>query len=331
MTTVDHATLDLLPDPTVIVGADGLVVAANRLAVRLAGQIEGRPAAKALPLDDEAGADWWACTKPLDRDARLLRRVPEVDLRLRTPDGGQRPVTLTAARVPDERGGVGVLVLSLRRAELRARLDAARSELVASVSHDLRSPLTGVRGFTKTLLARWERFTDEQRRQMLRTIEADAERITDLLNELLEVSRIDAGRLQLQRQMVDLAALVDHLEVTSLVPADLPNLYADPGRLEQVIVNLVQDAIHRGAERVTVSAEERAGGLACTIAGGAGTVSFAKAVRGRRVAGTGLGPYIAKGVVEAHGGRIWAHDGGVTFELPLGGLGADGRGGKVHA
>jgi signal transduction histidine kinase len=316
--TVDPATLDLLPDPTVLVGADGIVAVANDLAVRLAGDIEGRPAADALPLSDEAGADWWACTRPLEGDARLLARVPEVDLWLQTADR-PRPVTLTAARIPD--AGGTALLLSLRRAERRARLDAARSELVASVSHDLRSPLTSVRGFTRTLLARWERFTDEQRRQMLRTIDADAERIARLLNELLDVSRIDAGRLQLRRRMVDLGALVESLDVddvTARVPAGLPQLYADPDRVSQAIGNLVEDAVHRGAGRVTVAVEQRDASLACIIAGASGAPSFTKPVRDHRGAGTGLGPYVAKGIVEAHGGRIWAHDDAVTFELPLG-------------
>jgi signal transduction histidine kinase len=323
MTTFDPATLDLLPDPTVAVAADGTVVGANRLATRLGGDLHGRPAAEALPLYDETGADWWACTKPLDGDARLLPRVPEADLRLRL-DGRERPVTLTAARLPGKHGGVDLLVISLRRGERRARLDAARSELVSAMSHELRSPLTSVRGFTKTLLARWERFTDEQRQQMLRTIEVDAERVTRLLGELLEVSRIDAGRLHLQRQMVDLPALVERVDATSEVPADLPPLYADPGRLEQVLTSLVEEATHRGAERVTVAASHGAGVVEVTVTGeGAeaphGNV-FAKAVRGGRGAGSGLGPYIARGIVEAHGGRIWVGDGAVTFELPLGGL-----------
>jgi len=161
MTTVDVPTLDLLPDPTVVVSGAGEVVAANALASRLLAvpDLLGSAAHTVLPLLDEAGADWWACAAPLSGDARLVARVPEVDLRLQL-GGRERPVTVTANRVPGPGGEVALLVLSLRRGERRQRLDATRSELVSTVSHELRSPLTSVRGFTKTLLAKWDRVTD---------------------------------------------------------------------------------------------------------------------------------------------------------------------------
>lgn len=349
MTLVDRKTLDLLPDPTVVVSRSGVIVCANTLAARLVGipcqKLEGAAAAEVLPLLDEVDADWWSCARPLDGDGRLLARIPETDLRLQLGERGERPVLLTAARLPDDEGRVDLLVVSMRRAERRARMDATGTELVSTVSHELRSPLTSVRGFTKTLLAKWGRFSDDQKQQMLRTVNEDADRVTRLLGELLDVSRIDAGELRLRRQMVDAARTVDRVlarfrlvdeqrSLISLVPADLPRLYADPDKVEQVFTNLVENAVHHGEGEVTVSAEVADDAVTFTITDqGPGIPAtqlayvFAKFARqsGERRAGTGLGLYITKGIVEAHGGRIWAegrNGGGARFlfTVPRGGL-----------
>jgi PAS domain S-box-containing protein len=346
MTGADPATLDLLPDATVLVDGQGIVVAANDLAARLIGvpakELQGRSAPEAVPLVDEAGADWWTCAAPLAADARLLPRVPEADLLLRTAAGAQRPVTLTGVRIPGEQGSPVLLVLGLRRAERRARMDAMRSELVSTVSHELRSPLTSVRGFTRTLLAKWDRFNDEQKQQMLRTVHEDAERVTRLLGEMLDISRIDAGLLRVARQMVDVGAIVDRVlarftfsedeqdrALISLVPADLPTIYADPDKLDQVFTNLVENALRHGAGRVTVDAAVAGQVVAFTVSDEGSGIPwqsrqqvFTKFFRSRGGAGTGLGLFICKGIVDAHGGRIWAHDGEadggrITFELPL--------------
>src|SRR6266568_7081628 len=99
----------------------------------------------------------------------------------------------------------GRLAIMLRTAHQRARLERSRADLVSTVAHELRSPLTSVKGFTSTLLAKWDRFTDDQKRVMLRTINYDADRVTRLLADLLDISRLEAGRLELKRQEVDVA------------------------------------------------------------------------------------------------------------------------------
>ena len=340
----DAVALDWLPDPTVIVDPDGRIVACNRLANRLVGvELQGTSAPEALVLTDEAGRDWWTCTRPLAGDPQLAPRVPETDLSLRVSDDRDRPVTVAAARVRVD--DTTYLVISLRRAERRRRLDAARSDLVSTVSHEIRSPLTSVKGFTKTLLAKWDRFTDEQKRQMLATVNDDADRVTRLLGELLDVSRIDAGRLRLRRQLINLTDVVDRVasrfsvadpdgRLVVNLPAGAPQLYADPDKVDQVVTNLVENALKYSDGKVEICGEVTDESVRVTVVDeGRGIAPehleaiFTKFFRrsGERRSGTGLGLYITKGIVEAHGGRMWATSevgkgSRFNFTLPRGGL-----------
>ncbi len=159
------------------------------------------------------------------------------------------------------------LVISLRGAEQRARTERSRADLVSTVAHELRSPLTSVKGFTATLLAKWHRFTDDQKRVMLETVNADADRVTRLITELLDVSRIESGRLEVHRQRVDIPArarmiIAGHVaageraERFRLDVSDaLPETWLDQDKLDQIIGNLVENALRHGAGNVTIVVE----------------------------------------------------------------------------
>ncbi|MGN9793941.1 ATP-binding protein [Streptomyces sp. OZ13] len=340
---------DDLPDGLVVADETGRVVCFNRAAVRITAVARadaiGRPLERVLPLEDLKGRRWWTLTDPY---GGLATRVGQPERNLLLPGG--REVLVSARYVRDvPTGPVRKLVVSLRGTEARRRSERSHAELIATVAHELRSPLTSVKGFTATLLAKWERFTDDQKRLMLETVDADANRVTRLIAELLDISRIDSGRLEVRRQPVDLAAAVrrhvdahvaagqtpDRFRVD--VTGPLPDLWADPDKVDQVLGNLLENAVRHGEGTVTIdiapspSAGEQSGtGTAVTVSDeGPGIPEesmarvFTRFWRGSKRGGTGLGLYIVKGIVEAHGGTITVGrgpGGGAQFRfiLPVG-------------
>jgi PAS domain S-box-containing protein len=343
------AYLELLPDAVVVVDADGRVAYTNPAAERLvrAGRDEltGRPLDDVVPLRDSAGNPWWTCSERLRR-LPGVRRVPPRELHL-VAGGEPSPVELTASFLRDRDGRVVQAVCVLRDAKGRHRGDSQRGELISTLAHELRSPLTSVKGFTSTLLHRWERFSDDQKREMLKTVNMDADRVTRLIRELLDVSRIDAGRLELRRSEFDLAAMAtgivgrfdlqhDGHSFRITFPDDFPRVYADPDKIEQVLTNLVENAVKysdggeisvTGAvteDEVEVAVRDHGVGIPPDQLPLIFTKFYRREGSGAP-SGTGLGLFIARGLVEAHNGRIWADsapDQGTTlrFRLPRGGL-----------
>ncbi|HEV2451582.1 MAG TPA: PAS domain-containing sensor histidine kinase, partial [Streptosporangiaceae bacterium] len=336
---------DELPDGLVVADQAGRVQVFNAAAARLTGQraadVLGQDIREALPLRDADGRDWWACTDPYHGLCTRTRH-PEASLYL--ADGTEILVSMSyirerrcdpAATAAGVSHPVRRLMLSLRGAEQRARLERSRADLVSTVAHELRSPLTSVKGFTATLLNKWYRFTDDQKRVMLETVNADADRVTRLITDLLDVSRIESGRLEVCRQLVDIPAQARKIiagHVAAGEPAErfrlevrepLPETWLDADKLCQIIGNLVENAVRHGAGTVTVVVEPariddgqggKAPGVAVSVRdqGDGVAPEFAPRVfrpvwRAKRRGGTGLGLFIVKGLVEAHGGTIGVH------------------------
>ncbi|MBB5938888.1 signal transduction histidine kinase [Streptomyces zagrosensis] len=305
-----------------------------------------------LPLEDLEGRRWWVLTDPY---GGLATRGGQPERNLLLPGGRE---VLVAARYVRQRptGPVQRVVVTLRGTEARRRNERSHAELIATVAHELRSPLTSVKGFTATLLAKWERFTDDQKRLMLETVDADANRVTRLIAELLDISRIDSGRLEVRRQPVDIAAAVRrHVRAHTTaghrpdlflikVVEPLPDLWADPDKVDQVLGNLLENAVRHGEGTVTIEVTptivtvtpQPAGApvesvgqprTAVTVSDeGAGIPEesmgrvFTRFWRGSKRGGTGLGLYIVKGIVEAHGGSITvgrSSAGGAEFRFTL--------------
>lgn len=340
-------TYDELPDGVLVADDQGTVVALNAAGARLLGRAAdaavGRDLRDVMPLTDAGGNDWWKCTDPY---GGLVMRSgqPERQLCLAGPDGQAVRELLVTARYVREapRGKVTRVVVAFRDAAARERLERNRADLISTVAHELRSPLTSVKGFTATLLAKWERFNDEQKKVMLETVNADADRVTRLLADLLDVSRIDAGRLELHRQVVDIEHAVRKTVAGRIaagepesrfvveVEGPLPEMWLDPDKVEQILGNLVENALKYGAGTVTVTVIGSPSGAEVTVSDeGEGIpremlarvfTKFWRRGDGGRRSGTGLGLFIVKGLVEAHGGEITAGraaSGGAEFRFTL--------------
>jgi signal transduction histidine kinase len=268
-----------------------------------------------------------------------LRDMAKAARRMETGDYGQR--VQTASR--DE---VGQLALAFNRmsGELESR-ERLRRDLVANVSHELKTPISALRARLENLLDGVERADTATLQVML----SQTERLTRLVDQLLELSRLESGDVPMVRQSLALRPLVERVlseidvvrarrdvELAEHVPDDLPAVYADPERVHQVLFNLLDNAVRftPSGGRVTVTAHRGNGNVDVAVADtGPGIAPehlprlFERfyrvdSGRSRDEGGTGIGLAIARSVVEAHGGRIWAESqpgrgSTFTFELPV--------------
>jgi signal transduction histidine kinase len=342
---------DDLPDGLVVADRAGLVTVFNRAASRLTGidaaAALGQEVSQALPLQDAEERCWWNETQPYD-GLRTRTRHPERSLYL--PDGTELLVSVGYVRDREygagwrhHPGAVRRLAITLRGTQQRARAERTRADLVSTVAHELRSPLTSVKGFTATLLAKWTRFTDDQKRVMLETVNADADRVTRLITELLDVSRIESGRIEIHRELVDLPEQARKVMAGRVAAGesedrfrvetgpDLPETWLDADKTFQILANLIENAVRHGAGTVTVMVEsarigdapgvevavrDQGQGIAPELAARV----FRQFWRVKRRGGAGLGLFIVKGLIEAHGGTIAVHQapgGGAEFRFTM--------------
>ena len=331
--------LDDLPSAAIVVDADRRIVDANAAARSLAKRdVVGLALDDLLAAgDDDPPWDGWHASARL----RSVRGIPERGARLRLPDGHHIPVVASGRYLRDQSGALESVVVELRLVRPRGRHVPSGIEIVSTVSHELRSPLTSVKGYTSLLLNRWERLADDQKKMMLTQVHHDADRVTRLVTELLDISRLETGRLHLRRQLVDLVALatnvVDKLAVSYEGMAcsldfspDFPKVYADPDKVEQVLTNLVENAAKyaspediRVVGRVedgfaTVAVHDKGEGIPTADLPRVFT-KFFRRDHGKPT-GSGLGLWISRGLVEAHGGRLLAESNegeGSTFTFTL--------------
>ena len=234
------------------------------------------------------------------------------------------------------------LVRELREA------DRTKSEFVSMLAHELKGPMTTVLGFSDTLRQQWDKLDEPKRNQVLDIIHKETGRLSRLVNDLLDVSRMESGALRYELEPTDLQDVLeslllvhtslrsDHAVLTEL-PESLPKVLADKDRIRQVIINLLTNATRYSPERttVTIGAEVVQEGdesfVRLSVADEGIGISKQDAERiftkfamlpkpGWTKKGTGLGLYITKGIVEAMGGRIWVESEvgrGSTFYVTL--------------
>ena len=318
--------LDLLPDGVVMADAAGTVVAANRVAAqflaRPVDELVGRPLAEVLTLIDKDGNDWVSENRPY-HGLRTRTGVPEQSWLL---SSGLEVLVNARLHRRDVSSPVEMLVVGLRNGRGRARLDRERSDLVATVAHELRSPLTGVKGFVQAMLNRWDKLSDEQKKLMLTTVNADADRLARLIAELLDVARIDTGRLSLYPRESDAAVLVaravESVRAGTSRPIELsaaeslPEVFADPDKFTQVVTNLIENAVRHGEGTVRVEllplpAHWEFPGIELVVSDEGDGIPeqlrrrvFTKFWTEGSSGGSGLGLYIVGGLTRAHGGHV---------------------------
>lgn len=330
MEPVAHPVYDDYPDGVIIAGPEGLVEYVNPRIVAMAraddGEMLGMHLSEAVPFDDLNGNSWYDSTHPYE-GLNIRTRLSESSWW--SPRGSE--YLITASLVRERRGGpVRRVVVSVRNARIRNQADRERSDLVATVAHELRSPLTGIKGFTSTLLTKWDKFSEEQRQLMLETVDSDADRLSRLITELLDAARIDAGRLTLKRGPVRLDEVVRHVltnisagtsdpfEISIKDEVDL--IWGDSDRIHQVVTNLVENAMRHGfgLREIVVQNTEHPdfrGGVSLQIHDNGPGIPvemrqrvFSRFWRSGPGAGSGLGMYIVRGIVEEHGGAIDIQD-----------------------
>jgi two-component system sensor histidine kinase KdpD len=262
------------------------------------------------------------------------------------------PMELRHIKVLVDQATITLYNLQLLEIEAESRHEAERAneiktKFLAMISHELRTPLTSIKGFTTTLLADDVVWEPEEQRDFIQTIQQEANRLQELIDHLLDLSRLEAGMLPitqgphfLQEILEDVLpqfhSLTSGQTLTMHLPANLPPVYGDAKRIAQVLVNLVRNAstyAPQGTE-INISASARGGFVQINVNDeGPGILPadhkrvFKAFQRGINVEngptqGAGLGLAICKGLVEAHGGRIWikkkANPGTtVSFTIPL--------------
>ena len=319
---------DLLPDAVLSLDGSRRIIEANAAAAELTGypvaELVGQSCEMLVPRAKD-GRPLLAGTWHPSAALRSVTRLPEHEVTLLRSDGEAVPVYAAGRYRRETDGVVAGLVVSLRGAGPRRHQTATGIEIVSTVSHELRSPLTSVKGYTSLLLNRWDRLRDDQKRMMLEQVNHDADRVTRLITELLDISRLEAGRLVLRREMVDLPELsrsvvekakmeYPDLDCAVSFPDPFPTVYADPDKVVQVLTNLVENACKYASpvgmsvegtvehDNVSLQVRDRGEGFPERDLARVFTKFFRRAET--KPNGTGLGLWISKGLVEAHGGRL---------------------------
>ncbi len=235
-----------------------------------------------------------------------------------------------------------------QHASIQVETERLRNSLLSSVSHDLRTPLASIKGAASTLLHTEDALSPRTRRELLVTIAEESDRLNRLLTNLLDMTRLEAGAVQIKKEwqpleevvgvaLARLDAQLGNRPVTTHLPADLPLVPLDSVLIEQVLINLLENAIKYTppASPIEISARRDGDAVVVSVSDyGPGLVDevkehifdkFYQAHPNDARRGSGLGLTICRGVVEAHGGRIWADNrqegsGAVfSFSLPLAG------------
>jgi PAS domain S-box-containing protein len=327
--STSRTVLASIADSVITTDGEGRITSINPATERLFGwpadEVIGYPYVEAFPLLDKTG-------RPIPESERFLtlaigsRHVVTsrgFDTAILARDGRQVPVAVTASPILDDEGEPVGGVMVLRDVTPEHSADRLKSSLISTVSHELRTPLTMIQGFSELIATR--RLREEQVVTAAGQINSSAARLGRLIDDLLSVSRIDAGRVEVRPERLELPDAVAEAVATSApertVTTDVdraPAILADPDLLARILTNLISNAVKYSpddttisvtatpaGDHVEVSVEDRGIGISDEEASQLFTKFFRadrREVRDKR--GTGLGLYITKNLVEMQGGRI---------------------------
>jgi PAS domain S-box-containing protein len=332
------AILANIADGIVAVGRDNRIVLWNAMAE----SITGVPASEALGR---------SVPEVLQRELAAGDSEPPGERYLAVRRGGSEVwIALSEAVMLDPSGAVAGRIFAFRDVSSERVVEQMKSDFVSTVSHELRTPLTSIYGFAETLMRSDVDFSDPERQTFLRYIASESERLIGIVDDLLNVARLEAGTLAVALEPTDLGTVAR--QATAAIEAHATEghrfsvaveqgeivVAADPEKLGQVLAALLANAVSSSPEggTITVSARRRADMAEIEVADeGVGIARadlqriFTKFFRAERdgvsAHGTGLGLFLVRGLVTAMGGRIWVESeegqgSRFTFELPLAGV-----------
>jgi PAS domain S-box-containing protein len=336
--------------------ADGVMIldSAHRIVVfnRALAQLSRWPAAEALGRSHDEVIRWARLETSIDLAGAVAGGWPlplahplyvEGDLRRR--DGGTISVGITYAPLFDREDRLVNIIADVRDVTRFRQADELKSVFISVVSHELKTPVALIKGYADTLRRKDARWDPDTMQESLTVIVEEADRLNQMIDNLLDASRLQAGALPLEMDQVAIDALAERVarlfrtqteahEIVVRFPADFPVVMGDMGRLEQVLNNLVSNAIKYSPDGGTIELSGRAlpNEVIVTVSDtGVGIPLeeqahvFERFFRGgwerdQNTPGAGLGLYLAKAIVEAHDGRIWveSHPGeGAAFSFAI--------------
>jgi signal transduction histidine kinase len=324
-----QAAIDSLPEPVVATDLEGKILNANRIAEAWFGPVLSGSLADAVrSLEPALSAAIEKARKyVLAGKGAYLPSDLEEAVKIPAPEG-ERYLLTQAAPVYDETGSLASISVILRDVTLLSKLDAMSKSLVATFAHEFRTPLTSLRLAVHILLEQLAETMTEKQLDLIYAARQDCERLQNLVDDILSIVRLQSGKIELRRLMVNILPLIEHvidhhrllaeeggLRLSHVLPPFGEEVFADPERLELVFANLITNAIRHtpvGGE-IEIRAQPQEEFVRFEVKdSGEGIPQDYQArvfdkyfqVPGSIRKGTGLGLAIAKNIIEAHGGEI---------------------------